>query len=285
MTAVDTLIADLKSQRYSFSPQNVIVPIDDFVAALAEIQSGLTPIGVESANTVFAGPASGAAALPTFRAIVAADLAATLILEIGNISFNSATVARLGLNSPSAGVIGFSTSSTMRFNMNSTSFFGQNANSFICSNSAASATNPTLIPNQSANTTGIGAQAAGNISLIVGGVEQFRISNGSLVAAANNGSELINNNASATVATVIPNKSAGTTGIGGTAGTVSEIVAGAEITRSTAAGFQVISGLVFQLGNAATTGLIAGALAALTTASIVILDSTGTAYRVPCVTP
>lgn len=36
---------------------------------------------------------------------------------------------------------------------------------------------------------------------------------------------------------------------------------------------------------AATTGLIAGALAALTNASIVIYDSTGTAYRVPCVTP
>lgn len=35
----------------------------------------------------------------------------------------------------------------------------------------------------------------------------------------------------------------------------------------------------------ATTGLIAGALAALTNASIVIYDATGTAYRVPCVTP
>lgn len=35
----------------------------------------------------------------------------------------------------------------------------------------------------------------------------------------------------------------------------------------------------------ATTGLVAGALAALTNASIVIYDATGTAYRVPCVTP
>lgn len=35
----------------------------------------------------------------------------------------------------------------------------------------------------------------------------------------------------------------------------------------------------------ATTGLIAGALAALTNASIVIYDAAGTAYRVPCVTP
>lgn len=33
----------------------------------------------------------------------------------------------------------------------------------------------------------------------------------------------------------------------------------------------------------ATTGLVAGALAALTTASIVITDASGQAYRVPCV--
>jgi hypothetical protein len=47
----------------------------------------------------------------------------------------------------------------------------------------------------------------------------------------------------------------------------------------------LVSGINLQLGNAAATGLVAGALAALTTASIVIYDSTGTAYRVPCVTP
>lgn len=37
------------------------------------------------------------------------------------------------------------------------------------------------------------------------------------------------------------------------------------------------------LSNAAVTGLVAGAVAALTTATIVIYDSTGQAYRVPCV--
>lgn len=45
----------------------------------------------------------------------------------------------------------------------------------------------------------------------------------------------------------------------------------------------IVSGTAFQLGNAATTGLIAGALAALTTASVVIKDSTGQSYRVPCI--
>jgi len=45
----------------------------------------------------------------------------------------------------------------------------------------------------------------------------------------------------------------------------------------------VASGGNFQLGNTATTGLVAGALAALTTASVVIYDSTGQAYRIPCI--
>ena len=46
---------------------------------------------------------------------------------------------------------------------------------------------------------------------------------------------------------------------------------------------KVASGLTFQLGNSAVTGLIAGSLAALTNATIIILDSTGQAYRIPCI--
>lgn len=45
----------------------------------------------------------------------------------------------------------------------------------------------------------------------------------------------------------------------------------------------VASGKTFQIGNAATTGLTAGVLAALTNATIVITDSTGQAYRIPCI--
>lgn len=40
-----------------------------------------------------------------------------------------------------------------------------------------------------------------------------------------------------------------------------------------------------KLGNNAVTGLVAGALAALTTSSVTIQDATGTTYRVPCITP
>lgn len=45
------------------------------------------------------------------------------------------------------------------------------------------------------------------------------------------------------------------------------------------------AGLALKLGNAAVTGLTPGALAALTTATIAISDSTGTVYRVPAITP
>lgn len=45
----------------------------------------------------------------------------------------------------------------------------------------------------------------------------------------------------------------------------------------------VSSGNTFQIGNAASTGLAAGVLAATTNATIVITDSTGQAYRIPCI--
>lgn len=98
------------------------------------------------------------------------------------------------------------------------------------------------------------------------------------------GATLPGTNASSTAPTLVPNKGSTTTGIGAQAsGNMSGIVGGAETTRWTSTGFQVISGKTLQLGNAATTGLVAGVLAATTNASIVILDSGGQAYRIPCI--
>lgn len=74
MTAVDNFIADLRRGRYSTADQNLIAVVETAVLALLEIQGGLTPAGPEAANTFYAGPASGAAALPAFRAAVVADL-------------------------------------------------------------------------------------------------------------------------------------------------------------------------------------------------------------------
>lgn len=45
----------------------------------------------------------------------------------------------------------------------------------------------------------------------------------------------------------------------------------------------IASGKTFQIGNAATTGLTPGVLAATTNATIVITDSGGQAYRIPCI--
>jgi hypothetical protein len=58
---------------------------------------------------------------------------------------------------------------------------------------------------------------------------------------------------------------------------------GTTIGTSPAQALQIASGGHLQLGNAAATGLTAGALAGTTNASIVIKDSTGQSYRIPCI--
>lgn len=57
----------------------------------------------------------------------------------------------------------------------------------------------------------------------------------------------------------------------------------ADILSLATAGATIASGKALKLGNAATTGLTAGVLAALTNATIVLTDSTGQAYRIPCI--
>lgn len=61
------------------------------------------------------------------------------------------------------------------------------------------------------------------------------------------------------------------------------ITGGAKTGSGTVGIVQIASGTSFRLGNAATTGLGAGVLAATTNATIVIQDSTGQAYRIPCI--
>lgn len=61
----------------------------------------------------------------------------------------------------------------------------------------------------------------------------------------------------------------------GTLATVMQITSATLVTLS--------SGVALRLGNAATTGLTAGVDAALTNATIVLQDSTGQAYRIPCI--
>lgn len=52
-------------------------------------------------------------------------------------------------------------------------------------NAAASSTTPTLVPNRADTTTGIGTQASGNLSLIIGGAEIGRITSSGLFVIGN----------------------------------------------------------------------------------------------------
>lgn len=88
---------------------------------------------------------------------------------------NGSTVPTNGMYLSAANTVSFATSSSLRWSIG-TSFFGSSASGVLLSNSAASSTVPTVIPNRSDQTTGIGAQAAGNVSIVVGGAENVRFS-------------------------------------------------------------------------------------------------------------
>lgn len=63
------------------------------VAALQAQVAALTPIAATAAaNTVFAGPATGSAAAPTFRALVAADLPLATTGAFGAVKPDGSTI-------------------------------------------------------------------------------------------------------------------------------------------------------------------------------------------------
>ncbi|WP_207579025.1 hypothetical protein [Enterococcus faecalis] len=66
----------------------------------------------------------------------------------------------------------------------------------------------------------------------------------------------------------------------GSTGSLTVALTGTSPTMTVSNNFIVGSGKTLTLGNAAVTGLVAGALAATTNASIVIYDSTGQALRI-----
>lgn len=72
---------------------NPITTADTFVVSWA----------VEGANTVFAGPTTGAAGTPGFRALVAADVPGTKVLDIGTATLSGGTVVVTSASTPAAG--------------------------------------------------------------------------------------------------------------------------------------------------------------------------------------
>ena len=79
---------------------------------------------------------------------------------------------------------------------------------------AATATNPTLIPNQAEIDTGIGWVSADLMALIVGGSHEFSISANGLESEDANGPGIFNEAASATNPTLLPDRADPDTGIG-----------------------------------------------------------------------
>ena len=83
--------------------------------------------------------------------------------------------------------------------------------------------------------------------------------------------------------TIVIGKVAGTYNVNGTPGSRSadNVIMPGLLTAN--GGVTIASGKALKLGNAATTGLTPGVLAATTNATLTITDSTGQVYRIPCI--
>lgn len=98
---------------------------------------------------------------------------------------------------------------------------GQNSAACALLNEAASSTNPTLCPNKAALTAGIGASAAGAVSLIGASVEHMRISSGDnfcfrpLTGSGSQHPQIkMDTESSATVPVIIPRRTDPNSGFG-----------------------------------------------------------------------
>lgn len=74
MTAIDDWILELQQNQKSLSVEPLISKNQTAIAALMLIAGGIVPAGPQAANSFYAGPVTGTAAQPTFRAIDIADL-------------------------------------------------------------------------------------------------------------------------------------------------------------------------------------------------------------------
>lgn len=183
--AIQTLITELQEFVVSKNPQPVKATMANLIAAFQEIEAGLSPIiTVENANTIYAGPISGPAALPTFRALVSADIpggsgtsATQLTLAPGSAAAPSlvSSTDQTGLYF-TANQLNLATGGNLRWSILSNGVFqNPNGSSAALIDLNASSTVPTLVPNRNSTTTGWGAQASGNMSGIVAGAEIERI--------------------------------------------------------------------------------------------------------------
>lgn len=79
----------------SGNPSYGAVSLTADISGILPVANGGTGSATANANAVFAGPTTGAAAAPTFRALVAADIPSTTSLTVGTTPIVSGTATRL----------------------------------------------------------------------------------------------------------------------------------------------------------------------------------------------
>lgn len=147
---------------------------------------------------------------------------------------------------------------------------GLGARGWGLSSSSASATVPTLIPDRTALTTGIGANAAGQIDLVIAGANEVRLDAfANLIGMSNSGSwELVAGTITGTQPAFVPNKGSTSTGIGATAaGNVNIINGGVTLERFVNTGPAAGAGSV-ATGSRDRAGTITGVGATSTTLTL-----------------
>lgn len=128
-------------------------------------------------NPVLAATITGTGATTTFTPTVVAPAFVP----------NSSTIPTNGLYLSAANTLAFATNSANRLTINSggDAFLNSASGPRLMNNSSTS-TAPTLVPNRTDTTTGIGSQASGNLSIVVGGAENARFaSTGTILTGTN----------------------------------------------------------------------------------------------------
>lgn len=254
MTAVDNLIAELQGYSRTDFAETYIGTVATFVAALQQLQGGLVP-GIAAANTVFAGPTTGAPAPPAFRVLTANELAAIITLTPGAIVFGSATGGAIPGslfwdNTNKVLQLGGTTASfpgLKRFGATLVAALADNSDDAIMRASAFEPSGTSAPPLGLYNPDGLNT-----IGFSASGSNIFNISPILLQGSSSAGITLVQGSASATAPGFVPRGSSSTTGIGSqAAGNFSGIVAGAEVWRTTSTGFLMQGSTGIKFGSGA----------------------------------
>lgn len=96
------------------------------------------------------------------------------ILNVGGLNVTNTVAPANGFSVSGANTLVLNTNTTPRFTINSGGLQANSSSGGSFSVSATSDTSPAFAPRRADSTTGIGAQATGNISMIVGGAEKGR---------------------------------------------------------------------------------------------------------------